>query len=465
MIFNSWVFGVFFFIVYLIYLRCGHKGQNRLLLLASYFFYGFWDYRFLVLLLISTVVDYMVGLWLEDTRDTNIRRRILAISICANLGILGYFKYCDFFIQSFADLLRLMYITPSVHTLGIILPVGISFYTFQTLSYTIDVYRGETKACRKFFDFALFVSFFPQLVAGPIERAGHLLRQIESPRILTFEKIQSGLWLILKGYFIKVFVADNLARMVDPVFASPNPSGAQALLAIYAFAFQIYGDFAGYSNIARGISHLMGFDLMVNFRTPYLATNPSDFWKRWHISLSSWLRDYLYISLGGNRKGEHRTYLNLMLTMLLGGLWHGASDKYILWGLYQGLLLIAYRWAPGVVNIKVNIPKFLQMIFYFHLTCFGWLIFRCNSIDQIGGFITKILTSFHWTIDTTHQCIAFLVLVLPVVFLDFIEEYVSGPDRFPRWNFAVRYATYAAMMLLIYVLGSRGGIQFIYFQF
>lgn len=463
MIFNSWVFGVFFFIVYLTYLRCGHRRQNTLLLIASYIFYGFWDYRFLALIFLSTLVDYIIGLRLVETTNSRDRKGLLAISIVLNLGCLAFFKYCDFFVKNLDGMLRFLGFNSSLQTLGFIVPVGISFYTFQTMSYTIDVYRREIKECRIFFDFALFVSFFPQLVAGPIERAKHLIGQIETPRILDMEKIRMGLWLILKGYFVKVFVADNLAKMVDPVFASVNPSGAQSLLAIYAFAFQIYGDFAGYSNIARGIGSLMGFDIMINFRAPYFAINPRDFWKRWHISLSSWLKDYLYIPLGGNRVSQFRMYESLMITMLLGGLWHGAEWKYVFWGFYHGLLLILYRLIPKINGL--GIPKLFQVIFYFHVTCFGWLIFRSNSLSQIWDFLWRITASFSWTLDMTHQLMAFFVLVAPVLFLDYIEEFVAGPNRLPHWNFVFHYAIYGIMFGLIYILGSRGGIEFIYFQF
>lgn len=463
MLFNSWVFGVFFFVVYLIYLQCGHRRQNILLLMASYIFYGFWDYRFLALIFLSTLVDYLVGLRLAKITSLRGRKGLLAISVIFNLGCLAFFKYCDFFIKNLNSVLHLLGIYSSLPVLGIIVPVGISFYTFQTMSYTIDVYRREIKECRNFFDFALFVSFFPQLVAGPIERAKHLIGQVETPRVLDAEKLRTGLWLILKGYFVKVFVADNLAKMVDPVFASANPSGAQSLLAVYAFAFQIYGDFAGYSNIARGLGSLMGFEIMVNFRAPYFAINPRDFWRRWHMSLSTWLRDYLYIPLGGNKGTPSRTYKNLMITMLLGGLWHGAEWKYILWGFYHGLLLVLCRVIPPLKGLAV--PKGIRVIFYFHLTCFGWLIFRCNSLAQIWDFPRRIITSFGWTADALHQLTALCVFVAPVLFLDYIEDFVAGPNRFPRWNFVLRYAVYGIMFGLIYVLGSRGGIEFIYFQF
>ena len=466
MIFNSWTFGAFFFIVYLLYLHMSHHRQNILLLIVSWVFYGFWDWRFLFLLWTSITVDYFIGRRLSETVSPIQRRALITLSVMVNLGILGFFKYCDFFIKSTARIMSLFHVPVSVHTLGIVVPVGISFYTFQSLGYTIGIYRQELTACRSFFNFSLFVSFFPQLVAGPIERANHMIRQVESPRTLTMPFIKSGLWLILKGYFLKVLVADNLTKIVDPAFSAANPSGAQVLMAMYAFAFQIYGDFAGYSNIARGISRLMGFDLMVNFKAPYFAVNPSDFWKRWHISLSSWLRDYLYISLGGNRKGNRRTYINLMLTMLLGGLWHGAAWTYVIWGLYHGTQLVLHR-AISKLNgwSRITVPKFIQIIIYFHVTCLGWLIFRSTSLQQVGTFLSKIVFSFQWDLAMTHQSVIFLFLVIPVICLDIAEEYYTGPDYFCRWPAVFRYAVYAVMFLLIYLLGSRGGEPFIYFQF
>ncbi len=466
MIFNSWTFGVFFFMVYLLYLKLEHRQQNVLLLIASWVFYGFWDYRFLLLLWISTVVDYSVGMGLNRTTDSRARRALIMVSIAVNLGLLGFFKYYDFFINSTADLLSFFGFKTSLHTLGIIVPVGISFYTFQTLGYALSVYRGEIKACQRFLDFSLFVSFFPQLVAGPIERAKHLLVQVQTKRVLAWDNIKSGLWLILKGYFLKVFVADNLTKMVDPVFSAADPQGAQVLMAVYAFAFQIYGDFAGYSNIARGISRLMGFDLMVNFRAPYFAVNPRDFWQRWHISLSTWLRDYLYISLGGNRHGEKRTYANLMVTMFLGGLWHGANWTYVIWGVFHGSMLVIHRvFSKFTGNFKLGMPKIIRVILYFHLTCLGWFIFRSKSIGQFIHFFSQIFSSFKWDLDMTHQLAVFLFLVIPVVCLDIVEEYDAGPNCFCRWQPIFRYAVYMGMFALIYVLGSRGGTPFIYFQF
>src|SRR3989338_2546534 len=312
MVFNSLQFAIFFVVVYSLYLVLDHRAQNQMLLVASYIFYGAWDWRFLGLLFVTTLIDYLVALKIHATQDTGKRKFLLLISLISNLAILGFFKYFNFFTSSLHELLSVFGMPLSIRTLHIVLPVGISFYVFQSLSYTIDVYRRKLEPTKIFFDFALFVTYFPQLVAGPIERATHLLPQILKPRRFSLGQFYEGSYLIFWGLFQKVFVADNLAAIVNPVFAaSPPYDGAKVLLALYAFAFQIYCDFAGYSNIARGLGRCMGFDIMVNFTLPYFAKNPREFWQRWHISLSQWLRDYLYVPLGGNRKGKFRTYLNM----------------------------------------------------------------------------------------------------------------------------------------------------------
>ncbi|MDA1306433.1 MAG: MBOAT family protein, partial [Acidobacteria bacterium] len=315
-----------------------------MLLVASYVFYGAWDYRFLSLLGISTIIDYVVALRMADAAGRH-RKAWLIVSLVTNLGLLGFFKYFNFFVDSGNALLIALGVDPMPMRLHIVLPVGISFYTFQTLSYTIDVYRGKLDPTRSLRDFALFVAYFPQLVAGPIERATHLLPQVLNPRRLSMPLLHQGLWLISWGLFKKMVIANNLAIVVDRTFAAGSgATGAEYLIAIYAFAFQIYCDFSGYSDIARGLAALMGIDLMVNFNNPYAATNPREFWRRWHISLSTWLRDYLYVPLGGNRGALWQTYRALMLTMLLGGIWHGAQWTFVVWGLYHGVWLAVHRW-------------------------------------------------------------------------------------------------------------------------
>jgi len=449
-----------------------------MLLVASYVFYGFWDWRFLSLIAISTVVDYFCGLRIYKSDDNKIRKQFLFLSVVANLSMLGFFKYFNFFAESFQFLVSRFGVQVQPNFLNIILPVGISFYTFQTMSYTIDIYRRNMKPTRKFFDFALFVAFFPQLVAGPIERAKRLLPQILSPRKLTVDKFYEGCYLIFWGLFQKVFVADNLAKIVDSVFNSPGPyNGGNVLIALYAFSFQIFCDFAGYSNIARGLAKCMGFDIMLNFNLPYFVTNPSDFWKRWHISLSTWLRDYLYIPLGGNRRGKFITYRNLIIVMLLGGLWHGAAWTFIIWGAYQGLLLIVYRLlTPLIKNIALpkntlfrNIWYFIKVVFFFQLMCLGWLIFRVNSTKQacdmlyaimfnfklLEGSGTGILTYF-WILVT------FLWSLIVVQIFQFIKKDLMVVYKA---NAMVKAMFYVLTFYLIVIFGVSGGKEFVYFQF
>jgi len=347
MLFNSLQFAVFFLVVYTLYLRAGHRAQNRLLLIASNVFYATWDWRFLLLLWISTYMDFLFGRHMERQADAIKKRRFVAYSVIANLVFLGIFKYFNFFAENLQAMATMAGWTLDPVTVHIILPVGISFYTFQSMSYIIDIYRGNMRPVQSLADYALFVSFFPHMVAGPIMPAKNLLPQVTQPRTVDWQKFREGCWLFFWGLFTKVFVADNLGHIVDQVFQKTGSvSGAEVVLGVYAFAFQIYGDFAGYSEMARGLAKMMGFELMVNFRFPYFVTNPSDFWKNWHISLSTWLRDYLYIPLGGSRGGELMLYRNLAITMFLGGLWHGAAWTYVLWGAYQGLILCLHRfWA------------------------------------------------------------------------------------------------------------------------
>jgi D-alanyl-lipoteichoic acid acyltransferase DltB (MBOAT superfamily) len=352
MVFNSIIFLVFLAVVLLLYYRLGFRAQNWMLVGASYLFYGWWDYRFVGLLLFTTVFDYFCALWIERESRTSRRRLLLASSMTVNLGVLCIFKYFNFFAGSLQRAFDVFGITLSFPTLHVVLPVGISFYTFLSMSYTIDVYRKELPATRNLLEFMLYVAFFPHLVAGPIVRASFLLPQCQKPRKIIPEEVANGIWLILMGFVKKVVIADRLSQVVAWGFSGGEPrvGNANSWLVIYAFAFQIYGDFSGYSDIARGISKLMGFELVVNFRAPYLVSDPASFWRHWHISLSTWLRDYLYIPLGGNRYGRLKTYRNLGLTMLLGGLWHGAGAAYVLWGLYHGALLAIQRMWKDVTG-------------------------------------------------------------------------------------------------------------------
>jgi alginate O-acetyltransferase complex protein AlgI len=358
-------------------------------------------------------------------------------------------------------------------TVRVLLPIGISFYTFMTMSYVIDVYRRDISATTDLLDFGVFVAFFPHLVAGPILRAARLLPQIDSPRRIAGHQLRDGAWLIAWGYFLKVFVADNLAPLANTVFEQgAHPTGINVLLGVYAFAFQIYGDFAGYSNIARGTSKLMGIELIENFRFPYFVRTPQEFWRHWHISLSTWLRDYLYIPLGGNRGTRARVYRNLMITMVLGGLWHGAAWTFVLWGIYQGLLLMAYRDAARVDLARRFLlgPGWLAQgigwIVMFHLTCFGWLIFRSSSAAQIARLAGAAAADFApSTIDVQGLLAPLLLYVTPMVVIHACEARFDDVLVVRRLPLAVRYSVYAATFYLIVLFGNFGGADFIYFQF
>ena len=476
MLFNTLQFAIFFTIVYILYLTFNHKWQNRMLLIASYIFYGSWDWRFLSLIWISTVLDYFCGIIIHESDDARRRKIFLVFSIFGNLLILGVFKYFNFFAANLQELLGIFGFSMHPRFLHIILPVGISFYTFQTMSYTIDIYYKKMKPTKRFFDFALFVAFFPQLVAGPIERAKHLLPQVLAPRKLTLEKFYEGCFLIFWGLFQKVFVADNMVRIVDPLFSSDGPyNGVKVLIALYAFAFQIFCDFAGYSNIARGLGKCMGFDIMINFNAPYVATNPKMFWQRWHISLSTWLRDYLYIPLGGNRKGELITYRNLAITMLLGGLWHGAAWTFIIWGAYQGILLIIHRllepWLEKVPKPRnyftIRIWQIVRGVFFFQLVCIGWLIFRAQSVKQIWHMLCALVFNFHFEpgfglkLDFL-QFMFFSFIVIVVFISQFLKNDVLVVFK---TSIPVRIAFYMVCFFLLLIFGVTGGNEFIYFQF
>jgi len=462
-------------VVYGLYILFNHKWQNRMLLIASYFFYGAWDWRFLLLIIISTVLDFTCGLRIFQAKEDRRKRRFLYLSIFGNLSILGLFKYFDFFTSSFQVLISHFGINIQPHFLEIILPVGISFYTFQTMSYTIDIYREEMEPTRRFLDFALFVAFFPQLVAGPIERAKNLLPQMLLPRKLSVNTFFEGCYLIYWGLFQKVFIADNLARIVDPVFTSKPPyQGAVVLLATYAFAFQIFCDFAGYSNIARGVSKCMGFNIMINFNLPYFSRNPMEFWRRWHISLSTWLRDYLYIPLGGNRLGNLRTFKNLMVTMLLGGLWHGAAWTYVIWGAYHGLLLSVHRVIKMLhkkINISLDdtIKKNLfgvRIFLFFNLVSLGWLLFRSQSITQFLEMFQAIIYNFNIIPGIGLRSIGLnLIFYLSILLVIQTIQYLKSDLLIVlKWSMPIKATVHSVMFYLLVIYNSPG-YKFIYFQF
>jgi D-alanyl-lipoteichoic acid acyltransferase DltB (MBOAT superfamily) len=470
MIFNSFIFWAFFAVVLALYWRLPLRGQNHLLLLASYVFYGYWDWRYLGLLGASTIVDYYVGYYLVRLDDQRKRKLLITISVVMNLTFLGFFKYFGFFVNEFAALLTNLGFQPHLPILQIVLPVGISFYTFQSMAYTIDVYRGITKPASSLSNFALFVAYFPQLVAGPIERSNQLLPQLENQRRYRQGDFAEGLYHILLGMFKKVIIADNLAPIVNRVFDTPAAelTATEMLIGVYAFAFQIYGDFSGYSSIAQGVSRWMGIDLSYNFRMPYFSRSPSEFWQRWHISLSQWLRDYLYIPLGGNRHGPTRTYINLFLTMLLGGLWHGANWTFIAWGAWHGMLLIGYRLAgtetfeKPASNVLLTV---LQAVAMFHFVCIGWIFFRAGSMEQALGMIGALGHGFAMTDFALYAGTLLAFFVAPLLAYEWYvyrRRDMTVVLSQPAWQRVMLYGYLMAMVVIFPPLTQQ---VFIYFQF
>ncbi len=472
MLFNSFPFAYFFLILLPLYWVLPHRGQNLLLLAASYFFYGCWDPRFLSLLVLSTVMDYGCGLAVDRIESPSKRRLFVALSMILNLGLLGYYKYAGFFAEGLQTLLGRMGLHVETGFLkDIVLPIGISFYTFQSMSYVIDVYRKHIKPTRNLFEFAAFVSFFPHLVAGPIMRPTTLLPQIETPRRFSLDQFYRGAYLIFWGLTKKVVIADNLGPIVKDLFDRwQTIDGGLALLAVYAFAFQIYCDFSGYTDAARGISKCLGFELTLNFNLPYFATSPKDFWARWHISLSTWLRDYLYIPLGGGRGGRALLYRNLMLTMIVGGLWHGAAWTFVAWGFYQGAILVGHRLLePLLKRIDPQEPieracwKFARIVVTFHLVCLGWLLFRASSMEQAWGMLTAIVT--RPAIPVATVLVPVMACIVPLLIVQMIQYFARDLDVVFRTPWYVRSAFYTALFYAFVLGGEFGGGQFLYFQF
>lgn len=476
MLFNSLEFLIFLPVVLAVYYLLPHRAQNAFLVLASCFFYASWDWRFLFPLLFSTTIDYFCAARIDALIERGAplleRKKYLYFSLATNLGLLGFFKYFNFFVDTFHGLFMQFGIDLPMPALRVILPIGISFYTFQALSYTIDVYRGKQHATRSFWDFFLAVLFFPHLVAGPIQRASNLISQVIKPRKTTRTQVTDGLHLILWGFFKKVYIADGLAPIVNQIFNAPSATGGETLVAVLAFAFQIYCDFSGYTDIARGVAKLMGFEFMLNFNLPYFATNPSDFWQRWHISLSSWLRDYLYISLGGSRGSRAKTYRNLMLTMVLGGLWHGAAWNFVVWGFYHGALLVAHRLAspsleplaPAATGVWRGLWLIARITIMFAFTCYGWLLFRATSFQQIADMTGSLLHPLNGLPGDLLTKV--LVLIAPLIAVQLLQ-YNSGHLEFTRQPWlspTLRMAVYSLMIYCVVFLGAPPQ-AFVYFQF
>jgi alginate O-acetyltransferase complex protein AlgI len=473
MLFNSISFIIFLPIVFVLYwllARRQLKMQNILLLCASYFFYACWDWRFLFLLIFSTVLDFYTGIKMCDASNQKQKKFWFLLSVIINLGFLGFFKYYNFFTESFVALLSNLGLNANPHTIKIILPVGISFYTFHGLSYVIDIYRNRIKAEKNFIDYSVFVCFFPLLVAGPIERATHLLPQIKQKRSLSTELFKEGLLQIALGFFRKIVIADSLAEYVDLSFANPEIYNSTTLvLAVIFYAFQIYYDFAGYSDIAIGTAKLFGFRLLQNFRLPYFSRSITEFWRRWHMSLSFWLRDYLYIELGGNRNGIVKTYRNLFTTMLLGGLWHGSNWTFVVWGGLHGLYLSVEKYLSSLSMPKsLNRFSFLGYFYTFIVVCIAWVFFRSDSIHTAQIFLQQIFAfnfgkPFIGDINVVSNSVLMLLLGLGID-LYLYSSKLDIEQLGSRLSPVVLVSAVTALIIMIVLFFSSSN-NFIYFQF
>lgn len=482
MLFNSLEFALFLPLVFFLYwFATGNnlRLQNLLIVVASYFFYGWWDWRFLSLLLVSTLVDYTVGLRLLSTQDPTRRKLLLWTSIVMNLGILGVFKYYNFFVESFATAFTFLGMDINPRTLDVILPVGISFYTFQTMSYTIDVYKGRLAAGRDLIAFSAYVSFFPQLVAGPIERATNLLPQFSIRRRFVYSEAVDGMRQILWGLFKKIVIADNCAEYANLIFnGSGSYSGSTLALGALFFTFQIYGDFSGYSDIAIGTARLFGFRLMRNFDFPYFSRDIAEFWRRWHISLSTWFRDYLYVPLGGSHGGSTARVRNIFIIFLVSGFWHGANWTFIVWGLLNALyflpLLLSGKnrnnlgpVAPG--RFLPDMGDAVRILITFTLTVLAWIFFRARSLTHAFEYISGILSSSLFSVpdfEGRKQALPVLVLIAGFVLLEWIgrEQQFAIAKTGHNWGRPARWLFYMSLIALGFIFSGKEQ-QFIYFQF
>lgn len=481
MSFTSFEFFIFLPLVFTIYwsLKSSLKLQNLLIVLASYLFYGWWDWRFLSLIAGSTLIDYTIGILIQREKRKERKKALLTISLIVNLGALALFKYYNFFIESLQESLLTLGYEPFSWTINIILPVGISFYTFQTLSYSIDVYRGKIYAVKDLVAFAAFVSFFPQLVAGPIERAINLLPQFESNRKFDYPKAVDGMRQVLWGGFKKIVIADNCAQIANITFESPSSFyGSTLVLGVVCFAFQIYCDFSGYSDIAIGTSRLFGFSLMKNFSFPYFSRDIAEFWRRWHISLTTWFRDYIYIPLGGSKVSQIKVIRNVFIVFILSGLWHGANWTFIFWGLLNALFFIPYLLSGrnrNHLDIEKNndfftsVKETLGMTFTFSLICLSWIFFRSENLANSLLYLSRIFSNSLFYFPELHLfskidfLLAFLLLFICI-------EWIGRTDEFAiqklglNWEPMLRLGFYATLAFVILWFGAEEQ-EFIYFQF
>jgi len=478
MLFNSIDFAIFLPIVLILYWFVTNKNlklQNALLFVASYFFYACWDWRFMFLLMFSTLLDYFTGLKMQDAGNQKSKKFWFWLSVIVNLGFLGVFKYYNFFAESFAEAISHIGFQVNPWILNIILPVGISFYTFHGLSYVIDIYKDRIKAERNFVDYAVFVSFFPLLVAGPIERATHLLPQIKKQRTFDYAKAVDGLRQILWGLFKKIVIADNCAEYANLIFNnSADQSGSTLVLGAIFFTFQIYGDFSGYSDIALGTARLFGIELLRNFAFPYFSRDIAEFWRRWHISLSSWFKDYLYIPLGGSKGGKWMRIRNTFIIFIVSGFWHGANWTFITWGFLNALFIMpsiimqTNRTNLEIVSKGKMLPTFkelFQMLITFGLVVFAWIFFRAENIKHAFQYISDIFSESLFTIPTIKPL--YLILII-MIFM--IIEWLGREEQYAieklglRWKKPLRYAMYYTIIITIFWFMGKEQ-QFIYFQF
>jgi len=482
MLFNSIDFAIFLPIVFILYWFVTDKNlklQNFLIVAASYLFYGWWDWRFLLLILFSTLVDYTVSRQLKNEEKQFKRRILLWTSILVNLGFLGFFKYYNFFLDNFITAFSFFGQDIQANSLNIILPVGISFYTFQTLSYTIDVYKRQLEPTKDFIAFSAFVSFFPQLVAGPIERATHLLPQFYTKRTFDYSKAVDGMRQILWGLFKKIVIADNCAEFANQIFNnSADMNGSTLVLGALFFTFQIYGDFSGYSDIAIGTSRLFGFDLMRNFNFPYFSRDIAEFWRRWHISLSTWFRDYLYIPLGGSRGGTWMKVRNTFIIFIVSGFWHGANWTFIVWGALNAIYFLPLLLTNNNRNnletvaqgkLLPSLKEVSFMLLTFGLTAFAWIFFRAENIGHAISYISEILSPSLFSIPKfagMYNALITIILVGVFVLIEWFgrEGQYAISNLGLKWKRPIRYAMYYSIVIAIFWFGGKEQ-QFIYFQF
>ena len=488
MLFNSIEFAIFLPIVFLLYWFVFQKNlrwQNLFIVFVSYIFYGWWDWRFLFLIVFSTMQDFAVSYWMSKEENEGKRKLLLAVSVVTNLGFLGFFKYYNFFVENFITAFTFLGVRPNIHTMNILLPVGISFYTFQTLSYTIDVYRRNLEATKDFIAFSAFVSFFPQLVAGPIERATHLLPQFYKKRIFDYDKAVDGMRQILWGFFKKMVIADNCAVYANEIFANyETSSGSELFLGAVFFSFQIYGDFSGYSDIAIGTSRLFGFDLMKNFHFPYFSRDVAEFWRRWHISLNTWFRDYLYIPLGGSRGGNYMRIRNTFIIFLVSGFWHGANWTFIVWGGLNALFImpaIIFKTNRNNMDIVAKgrlLPSFkdvLNIIITFLLVAFAWIFFRAENLEHAFNYISGIFSKSLFSVPGMNKAaLATLILIAFLLFIEWLGRennygieklFLSDTHKESKLRTFFRWSFYAFIILLIGLFMQLEETPFIYFQF